>query len=182
MCLSLLPSGPILPSSLHTVTTLLRPAQKGNFSATLYTHAPTAVMNTHTTQQLVRKSYTSLKKKYHKRYNNTLTPAVSVCFQVTDGSVDLSGCGLHPASIQQLQQPSNLGKTALTHINMNNYSYTWRNWRCHWSVSFNTRWSWRTEIILKTQRSFLVQLPVLRSFYKQILLCCTLLISSLKLW
>ncbi|KAM8721800.1 protein downstream neighbor of son homolog isoform 2-T2 [Acanthopagrus schlegelii] len=91
-------TGPILPSSLHTVTTLLRPAQKGNFSATLYTHAPTAVMNTHTTQQ-----------------------------QVTDGSVDLSGCGLHPASIQQLQQPSNLGKTALTHINMNNYSYTWRN-------------------------------------------------------
>ncbi|XP_073318599.1 protein downstream neighbor of son homolog [Pagrus major] len=91
-------TGPILPSSLHTVTTLLRPAQKGNFSATLYTHAPTAVMNTHTTEE-----------------------------QVTDGSVDLSGCGLHPASIQQLQQPSNLGKTALTHINMNNYSYTWRN-------------------------------------------------------
>ncbi|KAF0045697.1 hypothetical protein F2P81_002226 [Scophthalmus maximus] len=39
-------TGPILPSSLHTITTLLRPSQKGNFSATLYTHAPTAVMNT----------------------------------------------------------------------------------------------------------------------------------------
>ncbi|KAJ0062503.1 hypothetical protein NL108_013943, partial [Boleophthalmus pectinirostris] len=38
-------TGPILPSALHSITTLLRPAQKGNFSASLYTHAPTAVMN-----------------------------------------------------------------------------------------------------------------------------------------
>ena len=52
----LLPSGPILPSSLHTITTLLRPAQKGNFSATLYTHAPTAVMNTHKTKEQVRQT------------------------------------------------------------------------------------------------------------------------------
>lgn len=64
--LSLLPSGPILPSSLHTVTTLLRPAQKGNFSATLYTHAPTAIMNTHTTKEQVRKSYTFFKKNNHE--------------------------------------------------------------------------------------------------------------------
>ncbi|XP_051284373.1 protein downstream neighbor of son homolog isoform X2 [Dicentrarchus labrax] len=91
-------TGPILPSSLHTVTTLLRSAQKGNFSGTLYTHAPTAVMNTPTTKE-----------------------------QGPGGSVDLSGFGLQPASIQQLQQPSSLGKTALTHINMNNYSYTWKN-------------------------------------------------------
>uniref|UniRef100_A0A3P8SWL3 DNA replication fork stabilization factor DONSON n=1 Tax=Amphiprion percula TaxID=161767 RepID=A0A3P8SWL3_AMPPE len=47
--------------------------------------------------------------------------------KVTGGSVDLSGCGLHPSSIQQLQQPSGLGKTALTHISMKNYSYTWKN-------------------------------------------------------
>ncbi|XP_041822343.1 protein downstream neighbor of son homolog [Chelmon rostratus] len=91
-------TGPILPSSLHNITTLLRPAQKGNFSANLYTHAPTAVMNTHTTKE-----------------------------QGAGGSVDLSGCGLHPSSIQQLQQPSSLGKTALTYINMNNYNYTWKN-------------------------------------------------------
>lgn len=91
-------TGPILPSSLHTITTLLRPAQKGNFSAALYTHTPTAVMNTNTSKQ-----------------------------QCTGRLVDLSGCGLHPASIQQLQQPSSLGKTALTHINMSNYSYTWKN-------------------------------------------------------
>lgn len=42
-----LSAGPILPSTLHTITTLLKPAQKGNFSATLYTHGPTAIMNTH---------------------------------------------------------------------------------------------------------------------------------------
>uniref|UniRef100_A0A3Q2X4F6 Protein downstream neighbor of son homolog n=1 Tax=Haplochromis burtoni TaxID=8153 RepID=A0A3Q2X4F6_HAPBU len=71
---------------------------KGNFSAALYTHTPTAVMNVHSTKQ-----------------------------QVGEASVELSSCGLHPASIQQLQQPSTLGKTALTHITMNNYSYTWKN-------------------------------------------------------
>lgn len=41
--------------------------------------------------------------------------------------MDLSACGLHPASVQQFMQPSSLGKTALTHISMNNYSYTWKN-------------------------------------------------------
>ncbi|KAM4560161.1 protein downstream neighbor of son homolog [Odontesthes bonariensis] len=90
-------TGPVLPSSLHAITTLLRPAQKGNFSAALYTHAPTAVMNVHATKQ-----------------------------QGSSGSVDPSGCGLHPASIQQLQQPSSLGKTALTHMTMNDYSYSWK--------------------------------------------------------
>ncbi|KAL3999242.1 KRAB domain-containing zinc finger protein [Sarotherodon galilaeus] len=91
-------TGPVLPSSLHAILTLLRAAQKGNFSAALYTHSPTAVMNIHSTKQ-----------------------------QVSEASVELSSCGLHPASIQQLQQPSTLGKTALTHITMNNYSYTWKN-------------------------------------------------------
>uniref|UniRef100_A0A3Q0SUT5 DNA replication fork stabilization factor DONSON n=1 Tax=Amphilophus citrinellus TaxID=61819 RepID=A0A3Q0SUT5_AMPCI len=47
--------------------------------------------------------------------------------KVSEGSEELSSCGLHPASIQQLQQPSSLGKTALTHITMSNYSYTWKN-------------------------------------------------------
>ncbi|XP_061552228.1 protein downstream neighbor of son homolog [Phycodurus eques] len=88
-------TGPVLPSSLHAITTLLRLAQKGNFSAVLYTHAPTAILNTHGT----------------------------TC---ASGSADLSAFGLHPASIQQLQQPSSLGKTALAQITMNNYSYTWK--------------------------------------------------------
>ncbi|XP_077426571.1 protein downstream neighbor of son homolog isoform X3 [Vanacampus margaritifer] len=90
-------TGPILPSSLHAITTLLRPAQKGNFSATLYTHAPTAILNILGTKQ-----------------------------QGASGPVDVSTFGLNPASIQQLMQPSCLGKTALTQITMNNYSYTWK--------------------------------------------------------
>uniref|UniRef100_A0A8C6YYL6 Downstream neighbor of SON n=1 Tax=Nothoprocta perdicaria TaxID=30464 RepID=A0A8C6YYL6_NOTPE len=38
--------GPVLPHSLHLLTELLRCAQQGAFSATLYTHEPTAVLNT----------------------------------------------------------------------------------------------------------------------------------------
>ncbi|XP_030580418.1 protein downstream neighbor of son homolog [Archocentrus centrarchus] len=91
-------TGPVLPSSLLAITTLLQPAQKGNFSAALCTHTPTAVLNINIIKQ-----------------------------QVSEGSEELSSCGLHPASIQQLQQPSSLGKTALTHITMSNYSYTWKN-------------------------------------------------------
>ncbi|XP_061834467.1 protein downstream neighbor of son homolog [Nerophis lumbriciformis] len=91
-------AGPILPSSLHTITTLLGPAQKGNFSATLHTHTPTAIMNVHNPKQ-----------------------------QCVNGTADLSACGLHPASIQQLQQSPSLGKTALMQITMEDYSYTWKN-------------------------------------------------------
>nr|XP_061802902.1 protein downstream neighbor of son homolog [Nerophis lumbriciformis] len=90
-------TGPILPTSLHAITTLLRPAQKGNFSATLYTHTPTAILNVHRNGQ-----------------------------QCTSGSPDLLAFGLNPASIQQLMQPSSLGKTALTQITMNNYNYSWK--------------------------------------------------------
>ncbi|KAG7258863.1 hypothetical protein CRUP_027467, partial [Coryphaenoides rupestris] len=88
-------TGPVLPSSLHAVTRLLRPAQRGGFSAALYTHAPTAVFNTHTGGG-----------------------------QGAEG-VDLSSCGLHPASVLHLQRRSTLGKTSLRHIHMNNYNYTW---------------------------------------------------------
>ncbi|XP_056157465.1 protein downstream neighbor of son homolog [Lampris incognitus] len=91
-------SGPILPSALHAITGLLRPAQRGSFSAALYTHAPTAVMNTRSVKE-----------------------------QVDSNSVDLSACGLQPPTVQQLQRPSTLGKTALRQIHMTNYSYTWKN-------------------------------------------------------
>lgn len=53
-CSPPLSSGPILPSTLHTITTLLKPAQKGNFSATLYTHGPTAIMNIQAAKDQVR--------------------------------------------------------------------------------------------------------------------------------
>ncbi|XP_008428803.1 protein downstream neighbor of son homolog isoform X1 [Poecilia reticulata] len=90
-------TGPILPSSLHAITALLQTAQKGNFSAALYTHTPTAVMNIETCRKRCSK-------------------AVG----------DLTHCGLPPASINHLQQPSTLGKTTLTHLALNNYSYTWK--------------------------------------------------------
>ncbi|KAM3850281.1 protein downstream neighbor of son homolog [Diretmus argenteus] len=90
-------TGPVLPSSLHAITTLLRPAQRGGFTAALYTHTPTAVMNTH-----------------------TATPGCVA------GPVDLSACGLHPGTVQQLQQPPSLGKSSLRHLSMTSYSYTWK--------------------------------------------------------
>ncbi|XP_077464591.1 protein downstream neighbor of son homolog [Stigmatopora argus] len=90
-------TGPILPTSLHAITTLLRPAQKGNFSAMLYTHTPTAVLNIHGTKQ-----------------------------QSASVSADLSAFGLNPASVQQLLQSSSLGKAALTQITMHNYNYSWK--------------------------------------------------------
>ncbi|XP_034405266.1 protein downstream neighbor of son homolog [Cyclopterus lumpus] len=127
-------TGPILPSSLHTITTLLRPAQKGNFSAALYTHTPTAVMNTHTPTAVMNTHTPTAVMNTHTptAVMNTHTPTAVMNTHATKqqgsgASVDLSGCGLHPASVQQLQQPSSLGKTALTHINMSNYSYMWKN-------------------------------------------------------
>ncbi|RVE75013.1 hypothetical protein OJAV_G00012760 [Oryzias javanicus] len=88
-------TGPVLPSSLHAIIGLLRSAQKGNFSASLYTHAPTAVMNVN-------------------------------AFEHKDTPVDLSGIGLPPTSVEQLKQPPSLGPSGLTHISMNDYSYSWR--------------------------------------------------------
>uniref|UniRef100_A0A8C3K5Q5 Downstream neighbor of SON n=1 Tax=Calidris pygmaea TaxID=425635 RepID=A0A8C3K5Q5_9CHAR len=38
-------AGPVLPHSLHALTMLLQAAQRGAFSAVLYTHEPTAVFN-----------------------------------------------------------------------------------------------------------------------------------------
>lgn len=52
-------TGPIMPHTLHALTQLLRPAQRGEFSVGLYTHEPTAVLNVPISQsaeppQLVR--------------------------------------------------------------------------------------------------------------------------------
>lgn len=38
--------GPVMPHSIHSLSMLLRSAQKGSFSAACYTHEPTAVFNT----------------------------------------------------------------------------------------------------------------------------------------
>ncbi|XP_010884489.2 protein downstream neighbor of son homolog [Esox lucius] len=89
-------TGPIMPHSLHALTRLLRPAQRGGFSTVLYTHEPSAVLNTHTATEQA------------------------------ELAADLGGCGLHPSTVQQLQVPSTLGKSALRQLHMNNYSYTWK--------------------------------------------------------
>lgn len=90
-------TGPIMPHSLHALTRLLRPAQRGGFSTALYTHEPTAVLNTHTATR-----------------------------EQAEQAVELDGCGLHPSTIQQLQEPSTLGKSPLRQLHLNNYSYTWK--------------------------------------------------------
>ncbi|XP_038835752.1 protein downstream neighbor of son homolog [Salvelinus namaycush] len=90
-------TGPIMPHSLHALTRLLRPAQRGGFSTALYTHEPTAVLNTHTTTR-----------------------------EQAEQAVELDGCGLHPSTIQQLREPSTLGKSPLRQLHLNNYSYTWK--------------------------------------------------------
>ncbi|KAG7463627.1 hypothetical protein MATL_G00178640 [Megalops atlanticus] len=94
-------TGPVMPHALHSLTQLLRPAQRGGFSAGLYTHEPTAVFNIPT----------CARTEQHKQ----------------DGAAqDLGGCGLHPSTVSQLVQPSTLGKSALRQLHMKDYSYTWR--------------------------------------------------------
>ncbi|XP_035264202.1 protein downstream neighbor of son homolog isoform X2 [Anguilla rostrata] len=93
-------TGPVMPHALHALTRLLRPAQRGGFSAGLYPHEPTAVFNT------------------------PVGPPAEPHLQDT-AAQDLEGCGLHPSTVRQLVQPSTLGKSTLRHLHMKEYSYTW---------------------------------------------------------
>uniref|UniRef100_A0A8C1DJV5 DNA replication fork stabilization factor DONSON n=2 Tax=Cyprinus carpio TaxID=7962 RepID=A0A8C1DJV5_CYPCA len=94
-------TGPIMPHTLHALTQLLKPAQKGEFSVGLYTHEPTAVLNVPVSQ--------------------TSEPQ-----QLEAVVQDLSRCGLQQSSIQQLAVPSMLGKSALRQLHMRDYSYSWK--------------------------------------------------------
>ncbi|NWJ09067.1 DONS protein, partial [Crypturellus undulatus] len=93
--------GPVMPHSLHLLTLLLRSAQRGAFSAVLYTHEPTAVFNT--------------------RLDDAGAPLSkeAVCR-------DLSKCGLHPKTLDQLSQFSALGKSSIRFLEMKDYAYTWK--------------------------------------------------------
>lgn len=93
-------TGPIMPHSLHMLTQLLRTAQKGSFSAGLYTHEPTAVLNVPVCKNTEPKE------------------------QMPVGS--LSKCGLSPATLEQIVQPASLGKTALRQLHMRSYGYSWK--------------------------------------------------------
>ncbi|XP_060754611.1 protein downstream neighbor of son homolog isoform X2 [Neoarius graeffei] len=95
-------TGPIMPHALHTLTQLLRPAQKGSFSMALYTHEPSAVLNVPVTT----------KPSESDRQTNVLE--------------DLNRCGLQQHTVQQLMEQATLGKSALRHLDMRDYSYSWR--------------------------------------------------------
>ncbi|NWX10140.1 DONS protein, partial [Caloenas nicobarica] len=93
--------GPVMPHSLHSLTMLLKSAQRGAFSAVLYTHEPTAVFNT---------------------YLDDTSPALNketVC-------KDLLACGLHPKTLDQLTQCPTLGKSSIRFLEMKDYGYTWK--------------------------------------------------------
>ncbi|XP_048054124.1 protein downstream neighbor of son homolog [Megalobrama amblycephala] len=94
-------TGPIMPHTLHALTQLLRPAQRGEFSVGLYTHEPTAVLNVPISQ-------------------SSEPPQLESVVQ------DLGRCGLQQSSVQQLAAPSMLGKCALRQLHMRDYSYSWK--------------------------------------------------------
>ncbi|KAM4700732.1 protein downstream neighbor of Son isoform 2-T2 [Discoglossus pictus] len=91
-------TGPIMPHSLHSLTVLLSAAQRGSFSAGLYTHEPTAVLNTASNQQ------------------NSKEP----------DSTNLVNCGIHPLTLTQLTQFPVLGKSSIRQLEMTDYKYTWK--------------------------------------------------------
>ncbi|XP_006886809.1 PREDICTED: protein downstream neighbor of Son [Elephantulus edwardii] len=93
-------TGPVMPHSLLSVTTLLRTSQSGSFSAVLYAHEPTAVFN--------------------------ICPSVDTVVDKENACKELANCGLHPKTLDQLSQIPLLGKSSLRHVDMNDYTYHWR--------------------------------------------------------
>ncbi|KAG8450209.1 hypothetical protein GDO86_002739 [Hymenochirus boettgeri] len=91
-------TGPIMPHTLHSLTLLLQSAQRGSFLAGLYTHDPSSVFNTAIHSQSAKEGMFT----------------------------DLANCGLHPSTVEQLSQVAQLGKSSLRHLEMNDYTYTWR--------------------------------------------------------
>ncbi|KFQ34246.1 Protein downstream neighbor of Son, partial [Mesitornis unicolor] len=93
--------GPVLPHSLHSLTTLLKSAQKGAFSAVLYAHEPTAVFNTN-------------------------LDAASPALNKENVCKDLLMCGLQQKTLDQLSQCPTLGKSSIRVLEMKDYAYTWK--------------------------------------------------------
>ncbi|XP_072512969.1 protein downstream neighbor of son homolog [Salminus brasiliensis] len=93
-------TGPIMPHALHALTQLLKPSQKGGFSVSLYTHEPSAVLNVPVAKP-------------------------SESDQQNDAAQCLDQSGLQQSTVQQLVEPSTLGKSALRQLHMRDYSYTW---------------------------------------------------------
>ncbi|XP_027785161.1 protein downstream neighbor of Son [Marmota flaviventris] len=93
-------TGPIMPHALHSMTMLLKSSQSGSFSAGLYPHEPTAVFNIRLPLEKILD-----KEVVHK---------------------ELTNCGLHPKTLEQLSQIPLLGKSSLRKVEMNDYMCNWR--------------------------------------------------------
>ncbi|KAL7845910.1 hypothetical protein AOLI_G00241020 [Acnodon oligacanthus] len=93
-------TGPIMPHALHALTQLLKPAQKGGFSVSLYTHEPSVVLNVPVTKLSESDPQSNMEQ-------------------------DLVRCGLQQSTIQQLVEPATLGKSALRQLHMREFSYSW---------------------------------------------------------
>ncbi|XP_048834994.1 protein downstream neighbor of son homolog isoform X2 [Brienomyrus brachyistius] len=93
-------SGPVMPHTLHGLSQLLRIAQRGRFSVGLYTHEPTAVLNT-----------------------SLGSPRMDT--QQEKLAQELEACGLALSTVQQLTEPARLGRSVLRHLDMDDYSYSW---------------------------------------------------------
>ncbi|KAM9320385.1 protein downstream neighbor of Son [Gastrophryne carolinensis] len=91
-------TGPVMPHAVHSLTLLLKAAQRGSFSTALYTHEPTTVFNAAIHEQ-------SCKEK---------------------DKAELMNCGLHPLAVEQFAQLSTLGKASLRQLELADCSYTWK--------------------------------------------------------
>ncbi|XP_062866869.1 LOW QUALITY PROTEIN: protein downstream neighbor of son homolog [Trichomycterus rosablanca] len=91
-------TGPIMPHALHALTPAPETGAEGDFSVVLYTHEPSAVLNV----------------------------PVADPHRENPAGQELGGCGLQPSTVQQLTEPSTLGKGALRNLHMKDYSYSWR--------------------------------------------------------
>uniref|UniRef100_A0A8D0H9U3 DNA replication fork stabilization factor DONSON n=1 Tax=Sphenodon punctatus TaxID=8508 RepID=A0A8D0H9U3_SPHPU len=89
--------GPVMPHSLHSLSMLLKAAQKGSFSAVLYTHEQTAVLGICNPNDKTETAYE-----------------------------DLTKCGIHLKTLDQLMQSSTLGKSSIRLLELSNYAYTWK--------------------------------------------------------
>lgn len=93
-------TGPIMPHSLHSLTMLLKSSQSGSFSAVLYPHEPTAVFN--------------------------ICLPVDKVLDMEAVHKELTNCGLHPNTLEQLSQIPLLGKSSLRNVVLRDYIYNWR--------------------------------------------------------
>ncbi|XP_059824705.1 protein downstream neighbor of son homolog isoform X1 [Hypanus sabinus] len=93
-------TGPIMPHALHSLTLMLKSAQKGNFTASFHSHEPTSVFNV------------ALKLEHHEGKDHSLS--------------EMSNYGLHPETLNQLMQQPTFGKSSMKHLEMKDYRYLWK--------------------------------------------------------